>query len=136
MVTPSLMATILETPGIDFGYFLGHMKAWYLEGEVLPMRTAARFKQLCPGVQMINIYSSWEALDNTYATVTSDAYAASNALSLYAPAGSPMPHVQLYICDAEMRLSRMGQPGDVYIATPAMFHVRHFPAQFPPFPSF
>eukprot|EP00040_Diaphanoeca_grandis_P024578 m.135297 g.135297 ORF g.135297 m.135297 type:complete len:2787 (+) comp29787_c4_seq1:169-8529(+) len=121
LVTPSLFWSILNTPGIDFQHYMDHMYGWMLEGEVVTMRTVNLFKRLVKGVKLINIYSSWEALDDTYIDLASPQYTAMNKTSKFAPVGVPMHHVQAYVCNEDMKLVKTQQPGDLYIGTPAMF---------------
>lgn len=121
MVTPSLMHTILTTRGIDFAAMMNHMVLWWLEGEVVPMQVVKKFSSLVPNVDLINVYASWEALDNCYGCLSNQKNNAFNSISKFAPVGDVMPHVQVYVCDDNMTLKRIGQPGQVYIGTPAMF---------------
>eukprot|EP00041_Stephanoeca_diplocostata_P017327 m.347085 g.347085 ORF g.347085 m.347085 type:complete len:2908 (+) comp20667_c0_seq20:342-9065(+) len=123
MVTPSLMNTILMTPRLDFAALMQHMVLWWLEGEVTPMQLANKFARVvAPStVQLINVYASWEALDNTYGNLSDPRDYALNNVSKFASVGRCMPHVQVYICDDKMQLKHQEQPGDVYIGTPAMF---------------
>jgi non-ribosomal peptide synthetase component F len=129
LIPPSLMRAVLEYPGVDHRGFFAHMRYWIMEGEVLPMSTVNKFLQVTRGVgggaalevQLLNCYSSWEALDNTYANLSDPQFALANQVSKFASCGLPMPEVQVYILDEKMQFCKAEQPGFVYCATPAVF---------------
>lgn len=98
-----------------------HRRYWWLEGEVVPLRLVDRFVKAAPKCSLVNLYSSWEALDTAHANLTDDRFIVSNRQSLIAPVGAVMPQVQVYVCDDEMRLLRLNQPGNLFVGTPAMF---------------
>jgi 3-oxoacyl-(acyl-carrier-protein) synthase len=87
------------------------------------MSTAHHFNTLFGDtpVQLLNCYSSWEALDNTYGNLSDPTFFRSNANCKFATCGLPMNEVQVYILDKKRQLVKREQHGDVYIGTPAMF---------------
>jgi acyl-CoA synthetase (AMP-forming)/AMP-acid ligase II len=117
------MAAVLDYPGLNHKKLMGHMEGWIMEGEVLPMSTVNHFNSLMSGtpVQLVNCYSSWEALDSAYGQLTDPAFFKSNTNSKFATCGLPMNEVQIYILDSERRLVKREQHGDVFIGSPAMF---------------
>lgn len=124
MVTPSLLASILEFPDVDHRHLMEHMRWWILEGEVVTMNVVNKFKQAAGdlGVRLMNAFSSWESLDIGYADLTNPDFAASNSISKFAPCGSAMPECQVYILDDNLNFCKVEQPGNVWVSGPMLFN--------------
>eukprot|EP00930_Biecheleria_cincta_P009311 TRINITY_DN11101_c0_g2_i1.p1 TRINITY_DN11101_c0_g2~~TRINITY_DN11101_c0_g2_i1.p1 ORF type:complete len:2749 (+),score=545.09 TRINITY_DN11101_c0_g2_i1:120-8366(+) len=116
LTTPSLLATIMDTCAKDMTLQLGAMRSWMMCGEVLPMKTVTRFRELMPGCKLVNIYSTWESGDVGYATVApAGAYEPSK---VFAAAGQMIcPELAAVVVDPDTKQSLpQGFVGELYVA--------------------
>lgn len=87
------------------------------------MATVKSFRErIGPEVDLVNVYSSWEALDTSYASLMDPTFRASNEASKCAACGVPMDEVQVYVMNKDLELLKVEQPGEVYVASPAVFN--------------
>ena len=139
VVTPSLLESVFTYPhlGETLATKLAHMYGWFLMGEVVPMRLIERAETFLPdGVQLINAYSSWEALDVSYSDLlplkhcqiklgdtigdrTDDIQIVDKTPS-YAPVGYPLPKVHALLLDENDHPVPRGVPGTLHVLTPAL----------------
>eukprot|EP00931_Biecheleriopsis_adriatica_P089661 TRINITY_DN6374_c0_g2_i1.p1 TRINITY_DN6374_c0_g2~~TRINITY_DN6374_c0_g2_i1.p1 ORF type:complete len:2763 (+),score=637.33 TRINITY_DN6374_c0_g2_i1:1190-8290(+) len=115
LTTPSLLATIMESCHKDIARKLSAMKAWMMCGEVLPMKTVQRFRELMPGCKLVNVYSTWESGDVGYATVApSGSYEPSQ---VFAAAGQQLcAGLTAVIIDPETKaIVPRGLTGELYV---------------------
>eukprot|EP00911_Craspedida_sp_UC1_P002630 UC1_evm1s1937 len=121
MITPSLMQALLDFPGLDHKALMAHMRLWFLEGEVVPMRVVHDFcARASPGVALVNAYSTWESVDVSYADLTDPKTRVRNTVSKFAPCGTAMPGVQIYVVDEAQQIVKRGLPGEVFIGSPGV----------------
>ena len=139
VVTPSLLESVFTYPhlGETLATKLAHMYGWFLMGEVVPMRLIERAEKFLPdGVQLVNAYSSWEALDVSYSDLlplkhcqiklgdtggdrTDDIQVVDKTPS-YAPVGYPLPKVHALLLDENDHPVPRGVPGTLHVLTPAL----------------
>ncbi|KAJ8604289.1 hypothetical protein CTAYLR_002502 [Chrysophaeum taylorii] len=127
MLTPSLLRNILDQPGLDAKRHLGHMRYFFLQGEVVPRALVDDFRAkfssssfLQKRTRLVNYYSTWESLDAT-AAILSPAPEESGFFSSVAPVGKPLPGVCVLVVDRSSgRVVPRGVPGFVYVVASSL----------------
>lgn len=71
------------------------------------MRVVEEFHSKVKGVELVNVYSTWESVDVSYANLTDPRFAGANSVSKFAPCGHAMLGVQAYVCDEDQKLLPM-----------------------------
>ncbi|KVL62023.1 type I polyketide synthase [Burkholderia ubonensis] len=120
VVTPSLLESVLDFPGIaaQLRDALAHMSAWFLMGEVVPQRVVDKARAAFPpSVRLVNAYSTWESLDVCYADLLPSR---ADAGSQRVPIGRPLPGCALAVLDEAGRAVPAGETGELYIASPGL----------------
>jgi amino acid adenylation domain-containing protein len=112
LFTPSLLEQILNTPNLDLQTKLRHLRVVYLNGEVVTTALRNRFRDLLPQVTLLNDYSISECHD----VCTYDLAELNPVLSAkYAPLGTPMTNVYIYLLDEALQPVPMGFQGEIYV---------------------
>mmetsp|Transcript_3790 Transcript_3790/g.8250 ORF Transcript_3790/g.8250 Transcript_3790/m.8250 type:complete len:2650 (-) Transcript_3790:57-8006(-) len=132
VVTPSLLDSVFTYPhlGETLNEKLKHMYACFLMGEVVPMRLLERAEMFLPkDMQLVNAYSSWEALDTSYSNLLplnqhqirlSSMDHSVDKTPTYAPVGYPLPTVHALLLDEDDKPVPRGVPGRLHVITPAL----------------
>lgn len=84
-------------------------------GEPLSGELVAKFRQLLPGVRLVNNYGCTELNDVTYYD-TADF----DTSEEFVPTGRPIQNTRIYLLDANKRLVPDGVPGELHVATAGM----------------
>lgn len=115
--TTQLIEAVLEHPGLDLATKLKNIRYWYQCGEPVPARVVAKWTDVL-GKQhrLVNCYGSWEALDHSVAFLDSPIQSGSK----FAPVGLPLPSVNIYVVDEDLRLLPSGCPGEMLIEAPGL----------------
>lgn len=118
VVTPSLLENLLDHPVPE----RARASQWttlrhcFLMGEVVPGSLVAKASRtLPPHVRLINAYSSWEALDVSYADLLPYAGGAGHA-----PVGHLLPGVAALALDPQGRAVPRGAAGELYVGGPGL----------------
>ena len=112
LFTPSLLEQVLNTPHLDLQRRLRHLRLVYLNGEVVNTTLHNRFCELLPKVTLLNDYSISECHD----VCTYDLAELDPMLSpKYAPLGTPMANVYVYLLDEDLRPVPLGFRGEIYV---------------------
>lgn len=110
--TPSLLEQVLNTPNLDLQTQLRHLRVVYLNGEVVTTTLRNRFRELLPQVTLLNDYSVSECHD----VCTGDLADLNPVISpKYAPLGTPMTNVYIYLLDEDLQPVPMGFRGEIYV---------------------
>ena len=114
MTTTQLVEAILEHPGLDVETKLMKVHLWLLEGEPVPSRVVDKWlSRVRGGGVLVNVYSTWESLDISYAQLTEPI-----TYSRFAPVGEIMDNVAVYLLDDEFRPVPRGSVGEIFVASP------------------
>jgi len=115
LTTPSLLSNIMSYAANNLRQRLDLMRTWITCGEVLPMQTVDRFRELLPQCRLVNDYSTWETGDVAYAVVHPQPSFESS--KLFAAAGMLAPGVTAIIVDPETKVVvPIGVTGELYVA--------------------
>ena len=68
------------------------------------MRVVKEFHRKVQGVMLVNVYSTWESVDVSYANLTDPRHAGANSVSKFAPCGEAMLGVQVFVCNDDQQL--------------------------------
>ncbi|MBV9877323.1 MAG: amino acid adenylation domain-containing protein [Verrucomicrobia bacterium] len=110
---PSSLALFLEHPNADSCHSL---KRVFCIGETLPADLVARIFAKLPDCEFYNSYGPTE----TTVAVTTWKCRAGDELLPNIPIGLPLPDVQLYILDGQMKPVAPTAPGELYIGGPQL----------------
>ncbi|GAA2000512.1 type I polyketide synthase [Nocardiopsis rhodophaea] len=122
VITPSLLESVLDHPaaGPDLAARLGHMEAVFLMGEVVPTRVVDKAAALFPpGPRLINVYSTWECLDISYADLLPRAAGAAPQRSA-APVGRILDGSAAALLDEKGDPVPWGSVGELYFSSPGV----------------
>ncbi|WP_420474262.1 alpha/beta fold hydrolase [Noviherbaspirillum sp. ST9] len=128
ITTPSLLEQTVQHPstGRTLGERLSSLKYWFLTGEVVHRHLVEKAAEALPGsVELVNMYSTWECLDVSYANLLSGPPAGRRPAlaypgSLLGLAGKVIPGVDLYVLDDALHPVPQGVAGYVYVAGPGV----------------
>eukprot|EP01047_Picozoa_sp_COSAG01_P024693 COSAG01_NODE_1534_length_9989_cov_4.712235_2_plen_2036_part_00 len=117
MTTTQLVEAILEHPGLDVSTKLKRIKYWLLEGEPVPARVVQKWLTMSRGGggTLVNVYSTWESLDISYAHLDQPI-----TTSTFAPVGQVIPNVCVYLLDDKLRVVPRGSIGEIFVASPGL----------------
>lgn len=102
---PSMLRFFLNQPRVTQCQSLKHV---FVSGEALPAELMKQFKRLLPA-KLHNLYGPTEAaVDVTYWECTERA-------DNLVPIGRPIPNIQIYILDSDLKPVPTGQTGELYI---------------------
>ncbi len=114
LFTPSLLDQILEAEGPELQKKLTRLRAVVLNGEVVTTALVERFARLLPQTELWNDYSISECHDVTTMCLAGPGRAIDGGRR-YAPVGTAMDNVSLYVLDALGAPVPQGTPGEVYV---------------------
>jgi amino acid adenylation domain-containing protein len=102
---PSMLRFFLNQPRVNQCQSLKHV---FVSGEALPAELMKKFKRLLPA-KLHNLYGPTEAaVDVTYWECTERA-------DKLVPIGQPIPNIQIYILDSDLKQVPTGESGELYI---------------------
>ncbi|WKB55889.1 type I polyketide synthase [Eleftheria terrae] len=119
VVTPSLLETVLDAPGLTdrFADSLLALRTCFLMGEVVPARLVEKAARRLPStLRLVNAYSTWESLDVAYAELLPPPA----GLGDCAPVGHVMPGCTVAVLDEAGRPVPQGVAGELYVASPGL----------------
>ncbi|MCW7538711.1 AMP-binding protein [Aquabacterium sp. A7-Y] len=119
VVTPSLLETTLDVPGLAgrMHRALGQLSICFLMGEVVPARLVDKAARDLPAqLRLVNAYSTWESLDIAYAELLPPAPFPAQS----APVGRPLPGCTVAVLDEAGRPVPQGVAGELYVASPGL----------------
>ncbi|MEV4374685.1 amino acid adenylation domain-containing protein [Nonomuraea sp. NPDC049637] len=102
---PSMLALFLEEANIES---CASLRRVVCSGEELPPRTAARFFERLPGVELHNLYGPTEAAVDV-------SWHACRPGETVIPIGRPMPGCRLHVLDERLEPMPVGVPGQLHI---------------------
>ncbi|WP_168583125.1 type I polyketide synthase [Gephyromycinifex aptenodytis] len=112
LFTPSLLDTVLSTPGLDLESAFAHLRILYLNGEVVPTALQQRFTRRFPDIALVNDYS----ISETHDVCTSDLSELDARITpKFAPVGTPMDNVRIVLLDEARRPVPWGFVGEIYV---------------------
>ena len=112
-ISPSLLETVLRTPGLDLPRALGSLRNVTIIGEVVPAALVAEFHAVAPHATLTQGYGCAETHDAASAPL--DLAALSLGGERIAPTGRPQMNQRMYVLDEEMAPQPRGVPGELYV---------------------
>lgn len=134
ILTPAVFALMVET----YPAALGELRCLIVGGDVMPVEHAARVRELCPGLEVVNCYGPTENC------VVSTAFSLTgwDGRGTSVPIGPPVAGATAYVLDGELRPLPVGEVGDLhvggdrlasgYVGDPALTEERFVPDPFVP----
>lgn len=117
LFTPSLLEQVLNAVGDGIAARLPALRIMILNGEVVSLKLAERFRAVLPHVALVNDYSISECHDVSTGLIGDNR---PSPASRTFPAGRVMANVRVYVLDDAMQPVPWGVPGEVYVAGPTL----------------
>ncbi|KAL1464778.1 hypothetical protein WDU94_004396 [Cyamophila willieti] len=118
LITPSLLETIIKYKGVDVPKSFKTLRTIIFCGEVVTTNVRDQIASLCPWIKLLNLYSISECHDVSCADISNP-----NGIKegrQYCSVGKTLPYVQMITLDEQLKETKMGTPGDIYIGGPAL----------------
>jgi amino acid adenylation domain-containing protein len=107
VLVPSLLRVMLTLPDVDRR--LRSIKLWVTSGEALSPELARSFRQIFPHTRLLNLYGSSEVSADCAWYDTGECSPEKVAI------GRPIPNNELYILDADHRITSGSVAGELYV---------------------
>jgi len=114
-MTPSSYVQVANAGALE-GASLPHLTHVVMSGEAIPWKQTCQWMEAAPQAVFYSFYGSTEMLSVAIDSIggSNDGFAEGEAI----PAGKPYPSVDVLLLDEDGREVPLGEPGEVYAASP------------------